>query len=97
MRPDRPQLPGDDAFRFRHLLIRDTAYDALPKAARVELHERFADWLEENGTSLVELDEILAYHLEQAYRYRKELGASDGTEAVAERAAERLAEPRRAI
>ena len=39
-------LPGDDAFRFRHLLIRDAAYDALPKAARAELHERFADWLE---------------------------------------------------
>ena len=43
MRPDRPQLPGEDAFRFRHLLIRDAAYDALPKATRAELHERFAD------------------------------------------------------
>ena len=42
-------LPGDDAFRFRHLLIRDAAYDALPKATRAELHERFADWLEEHG------------------------------------------------
>jgi len=91
VRPDRPQLPGDDAFRFRHLLIRDTAYDALPKAARAQLHERFADWLEQNGTSLVELDEILAYHLEQAHRYRKELGAADGTDALAGRAAERLA------
>ena len=36
------QITGDDAFRFRHLLIRDAAYDALPKAARAELHERFA-------------------------------------------------------
>ena len=32
IRPDRAQLPGDDGFRFRHLLIRDAAYDALPKA-----------------------------------------------------------------
>ena len=31
IRPDRPQFPGEDAFRFRHLLIRDAAYDALPK------------------------------------------------------------------
>jgi hypothetical protein len=31
VRPDTPQLPGDEAFRFRHLLIRDAAYDALPK------------------------------------------------------------------
>ena len=49
VRPDRTQLPGDDAFRFRHLLIRDAAYEALPKATRAELHERFADWLEEHG------------------------------------------------
>jgi class 3 adenylate cyclase len=74
VRPDRTQLAGDDAFRFRHLLIRDAAYDALSKAARAELHERFAGWLEEHGADLVELDEILGYHLEQACRYRRELG-----------------------
>ena len=66
IRPDRPQLAGEDAFRFRHLLIRDAAYDALPKATRAELHERFADWLEQHGGELVELDELLGYHLEQA-------------------------------
>ena len=76
VRPDEPQLAGDDAFRFRHLLIRDAAYDALPKATRADLHERFADWLERARTGLVELDEILGYHLEQAYRYRVELGAA---------------------
>ncbi len=47
IRPDKPAAPGEDAFRFRHLLIRDAAYDALPKATRAELHERFAAWLEE--------------------------------------------------
>jgi class 3 adenylate cyclase/tetratricopeptide (TPR) repeat protein len=77
IRSDRPQLPGEDAFRFRHLLIRDAAYDALPKAIRADLHERFATWLEHHGTALVELDEILGYHLEQACRYRAELGTSD--------------------
>jgi class 3 adenylate cyclase/tetratricopeptide (TPR) repeat protein len=74
IRPHRPQLAGEDGFRFRHLLIRDAAYDALPKASRAELHERFAAWLEEHGGDLVELDEILGYHLEQACRYRAELG-----------------------
>ena len=74
VRPDRPTLPAEDAYRFRHLLIRDAAYDALPKAARASLHERFADWLEQQGTDLVERDEIVGYHLEQAYRYRRELG-----------------------
>ena len=74
--PDTPLLSGEDGFRFRHLLIRDAAYDALPKATRADLHERFASWLEEHGTELVELDEILGYHLEQACRYRAELGTS---------------------
>ena len=64
----------DDAFRFRHLLIRDAAYDGLPKATRADLHERFAGWLVENGGDLVELDEIAGWHLEQAIRYRHELG-----------------------
>jgi class 3 adenylate cyclase len=89
IRPDRAQLPGEDGFRFRHILIRDAAYDALPKATRAELHARFADWLEERGAELVELDEILGYHLEQAARYREELGTADP--ALADRAAGHLA------
>jgi class 3 adenylate cyclase/tetratricopeptide (TPR) repeat protein len=92
VRPDRTQLPGDDAFRFRHLLIRDAAYDGLPKSARAELHERFAAWLEAHGGDLIELDEILGYHLEQAHRYRVELGrGGEETDELARRAAERLA------
>ena len=66
VRPDRAQLAGDDGYRFRHLLIRDAAYDALPKAVRADLHARFADWLDEHGHALVERDEIVGYHLEQA-------------------------------
>ncbi len=49
VRPDRAQLAGDDGYRFRHLLIRDAAYDALPKAVRADLHARFADWLDQHG------------------------------------------------
>ena len=77
IRPDRPQLVGEDGFRFRHLLLRDAAYEALPKAVRADLHERYASWLEQHGVSLVELDEILGYHLEQACHYRAELGLPD--------------------
>jgi predicted ATPase len=89
VRPDRAQLAGDDAYRFRHLLIRDAAYEALPKAARADLHQRFADWLQEHGENLVELDEILGYHLEQAARYHVELGRGDME--LADKAASRLA------
>jgi len=77
VRPDRAVLPGEEAFRFRHLLIRDAAYEALAKADRARLHERFARWLEERGDGLVELDEIAGYHLEQAFGYRCELGPAD--------------------
>jgi tetratricopeptide (TPR) repeat protein len=88
VRPDRPHVPGEDAFRFRHLLIRDAAYDALPKAVRADLHEQFADWLGLRGRDLVELDELLGHHLEQAARYRAELGQPDP--ALALRAGDRL-------
>ena len=77
IRPDHAALPGEDGFRFRHLLIRDAAYEALCKADRAELHERLARRLEERGTELVELDELTGYHLEQAFRYRNELGPAD--------------------
>jgi class 3 adenylate cyclase/tetratricopeptide (TPR) repeat protein len=91
VRPDRSQLRGDEAYRFRHLLIRDAAYEGLPKSVRAELHERFADWLEQRGADLMELDEILGYHLEQAHRYRIELGpADDRADQLADRARTRL-------
>jgi class 3 adenylate cyclase len=90
VRPDAALITGDDAFRFRHLLIRDAAYELLPKAVRAELHERFADWLDRTA-SLVEQDEIVGYHLEQAARYRTELDTdADATTELAERAATRL-------
>ncbi|HZU59603.1 MAG TPA: AAA family ATPase, partial [Solirubrobacteraceae bacterium] len=89
IRPHPATLKGDDAFRFRHLLIRDAAYDTLPKASRADLHERFADWLEVHAVELLELDEIVGWHLEQAVRYRQELG-SDTDPGLARRAAQHL-------
>jgi tetratricopeptide (TPR) repeat protein len=88
VRPDRPEFAGEEAYRFRHLLIRDAAYQALAKQTRSELHERFAAWLEGAAKDrLPEFEEIMAYHLEQAYRYRTELGPADAhTRELAERA-----------
>ena len=67
----------DEAYRFRNLLIRDATYGSLLKRARAQLHERFVTWAErvnkERGREQ-EFEEILGYHLEQAYRYRRELG-----------------------
>ena len=78
IRPDRAEFAGEDAFRFRHLLIRDAAYQAMPKEQRADLHERFAAWLGAAAAErIAEYEEILGYHLEQAYRYRTELGVAD--------------------
>jgi predicted ATPase/class 3 adenylate cyclase len=93
IRPDRSVFAGDDAFRFRHLLIRDAAYQSLPKAERADLHERFAGWLERVvGEELPEHEALVGYHLEQAHRYLNELGRTDedATE-LGRRAAEFLA------
>jgi class 3 adenylate cyclase len=78
VRPDRSATTGDEAFRFRHLLVRDAAYASLTKEQRADLHARFADWLERiAGDRLLEYQEVIAYHLEQAHRYRSELGLTD--------------------
>jgi len=89
VRPEPTQLPDDEAYRFRHLLIRDAAYDALPKAVRADLHERLAAWLEERSVHTGEVDELVGHHLEQAARYKQELGHPDA--ALAARAGERVA------
>jgi class 3 adenylate cyclase len=93
VRPDQASFAGEEAYRFRHLLIRDAAYQALAKQTRSELHERFAGWLERVAAErMIEYEEIVAFHLEQAHRYRLELGPSDAhAEELAARAADLLA------
>ncbi len=92
VRTDRGTFPGADTFRFRHILIRDAAYSAIPKERRANLHEDFANWIvSAAGDRAGEQDEIVGYHLEQAFRYREALGPLDdrGRE-LARRASERL-------
>ncbi|MFN2489200.1 MAG: tetratricopeptide repeat protein [Actinomycetota bacterium] len=93
IRPERAEFPGEDGFRFRHILIRDVAYDALPKQERAALHERFADWLESTvGVRVAEYEEIVGYHLEQAYAYGRDLGhGPESLRTLGDRASERLA------
>ena len=40
VRLDKAAFAGEEAYRFRHLLIRDAAYQGLAKQTRSELHER---------------------------------------------------------
>jgi tetratricopeptide (TPR) repeat protein len=70
-------LHSDPTYRFKHILVRDVAYAALPKARRAELHIGVADWLERwAGERRDEFVEIVAYHLEQAALLERELRGS---------------------
>ena len=91
IRPDRTSFPGDESYRFRHILIRDAAYWSLAKATRADLHERFADWLEGTaGPRIREFEEIVGYHLEQAYSCRVGLRRVEDITALGTRASGRL-------
>ena len=92
IRAERSDLPGVESLAFRHLLIRDAAYDAMPKAIRAEMHAGFADWLEaELGERIAEQQEIVGYHLERAHDLLAELGPADARQAtLATRAAAHL-------
>ena len=84
-------LPGQVAFAFRHILIRDAVYRGTLKRRRAEWHERLGEWLEE-GAPAGGREEFIGFHLEQAHRLRTELGSRDErTAGLAQRAGELLA------
>ncbi len=92
VRPDRSELVPGDAFRFRHVLIRDAAYEALAKGDRADLHERFVGWLESvAGDRRIELQEIVGFHLAQAHRYLADLGETQRAAPIGARAGTELA------
>ncbi len=81
-----------DMLRFRHLLLRDAVYEAIPKARRAQLHEQVGDWmLEWTNDRRGEAEEIVGYHFEAAAGYHRELlaGAADAQRVTA-KAAEHL-------
>lgn len=92
IQPDGGRFAGEETLSFKHMLVRDVAYQGILKEIRADFHERFADWLEgAAGERASEYEEILGYHLERAYRYLAELGPIDERgRGLAGRAAARL-------
>jgi DNA-binding SARP family transcriptional activator len=93
LRPSRSNLPGEEAFKFRHALIQQSAYRSLPTALRAQLHEQFGVWLEDRTTQRpAEFDELIGYHFEQAFEAGTEAGTiGPGDTDVASRAVTLLA------
>jgi tetratricopeptide (TPR) repeat protein len=90
VRPDRALFPGDDGFRFAHILVRDAAYTAASKETRAGLHQRYAEWLQGVSSEAGETNEIVAYHLEQAAKFSAQLGRPN--RALERRAGSKLGE-----
>ena len=77
--PVRPDIEGEEGFRFSHILIRDAAYALIPKQRRAALHEQHARWLERRaGRFGNENPEVAGYHLEQAFGYYVEVEPAAG-------------------
>ena len=75
---DERGLGGGRAWTFKHILIRDVAYDAIPKAERSRAHDAFGRWLERTaGERVDEYADIVGYHAEQGFLLAQELGEPD--------------------
>ena len=83
----RSTISGEEAYRFKHVLIREVAYGGLSKTARARHHRHFAEWLGERAKE--ELLEVRAYHLDQATALLAELDGAPPAE-LAQEAAEAL-------
>ena len=99
LRPSEGPFGGRDGLQFRHLLVRDAAYESLPRQTRAELHERYAGWLAGRGGASGQFEEVIGWHLERAHRQLAALGPVDarGRELAAGAAARLAAAGRRAI
>jgi class 3 adenylate cyclase len=60
------RIQGDQQFAFKHGLIREVAYQILPRAARRERHAAVASFLEETTGGVGQATEALAHHWREA-------------------------------
>jgi tetratricopeptide (TPR) repeat protein len=81
LRPVRSSsVKGEAEYTFRHLLIRDVAYQQIPRAARARKHRTAAAWIERlAGDRVTDHADILAHHYEQALQLAKAAGLDDDT------------------
>jgi class 3 adenylate cyclase len=61
-------LAGEAEYVFKHVLIRDVAYESLPRRERAKAHVEVARWIEEaSGERAPDLAELLAHHYDVAH------------------------------
>ena len=71
----RSSVAGEDEYVFRHALVRDVAYEQIPRAERADKHHRAAEWMESLGRT-EDHSEMLAHHYASAIGYARAAGQS---------------------
>ena len=85
-RERRASVAGENEYAFRHLLVRDVAYNQIPRARRAEKHKLAGEWIEQVGRS-EDHAEMLAHHYGSALELARAAGAdTTGFEEPARRA-----------
>ena len=88
VRPERrSSVAGEAEYVFRHALIREVAYEQIPKSQRAGKHLAAAAWIESLGRR-EDRAELLAHHYLRALEYAGPAGAS--TEELGQRAIQAL-------
>ena len=72
-REQRSSVAGETEFAFRHALVREAAYEQLPRSARAEQHRRAARWIESLARP-EDTAEMLAHHYLAAVEYARAAG-----------------------
>ncbi len=80
--------PADaERFSFRHILIREVAYQTLPRSERAALHATAAEWMEGQAAGREDaLAELIAYHYREAAHLGSTLRQAAGDEKIRARA-----------
>jgi class 3 adenylate cyclase/tetratricopeptide (TPR) repeat protein len=86
----RSSVAGEEEYVFRHALVRDVAYEQIPKSKRAEKHRRVAEWIDSLGRT-EDHAEMLAHHYAEALDYARSAGQETGLFAERARAALREA------
>jgi class 3 adenylate cyclase/tetratricopeptide (TPR) repeat protein len=86
-RQRRSTVAGEDEYAFRHALVRDVAYEQIPRVERVDKHRAAAEWMESLGRP-DDHAEMVAHHYAAALEYASAAGAE--TAAFSERARDAL-------
>ncbi len=76
VRPARlSSVKGEEEFSIWHALVRDVAYQQIPRSPRADKHIAAAAWIEESAQERVaDHAEILVYHYEQALELSRTAG-----------------------